>query len=696
MTKKEAGKKIEKLRETLEHHNRKYYLEARPEISDFEYDRLMRELLDLEGQFPDLVTPDSPSRRVGGAPLAEFETVTHRAQMFSLDNTYSLDELREFDERVKKFLGKDGIEYFVEEKIDGVSISLTYENGVLTLGATRGDGKRGDDVTANIRTIGCIPLKIPVSGKERLSKIPKLIEIRGEAYLSHEVFEAINREREKNGEELFANPRNACAGTLKLLDPKIVASRKLKAFVHGVGAVEGGSLPGSQAEIFEYFKRLGFKTIEHFSVCSSIEEVGSFIEAFRDKRESLDYDIDGMVVKVNPVIAQRALGHTTKAPRWMIAYKYPAERAETVLEDIKIQVGRTGILTPVAILKPVRLSGTTVSRASLHNQDEIERLDARIGDHVLVEKSGEIIPKVIEVLKDKRVKKLGKFAYPGSCPVCSGPVERLGEEVAVRCLNASCPAQLKGRIRHFASRDAMDIEGLGAAWVEQFVDKGMIADLADIYSLNFDQVAALERMGKKSTENLLKGIEESKNRSLNRLIFGLGIFDVGEHSAHILAQRFRDLDRLADADEETLQSVREVGPVTAHSVVRFFKQESTRKTVEKLRRAGVKFDRVEEVKRATAFSGKTFVITGTLEKYERAEAEVLIRSFGGHPSGSVSKKTDFLIAGENAGSKLEKARELGVKILDEAAFLKMLKESGSTSGKTKVKSNPSARQNELF
>jgi DNA ligase (NAD+) len=695
MSKPEIKKRIETLRETIDRHNRKYYLEARPEISDFEYDKLMQELLSLEKEHPELVTPDSPSQRVGGAPLTSFKTVTHRLPMLSLDNTYSLEELRDFDVRVKKFLGKNSVEYFAEEKIDGVSISLTYEDGLLVLGATRGDGKKGDDITENIRTIGTIPLRLPAPGASFKGKLPRVLEVRGEAYLSRKMFDRINQQKDKDGEELFANPRNACAGTLKQLDSKMVAVRKLDAFIHGLGAVEGGSVPQSQSEVFDYFRSLGFRTIEHTAVCGSIEKVNDFIESFRRKRDGLNYDIDGMVVKVNQFGEQKALGMTNKAPRWMIAYKYPAERAETVLENIEIQVGRTGVLTPVACLKPVRLSGSTVSRASLHNQDEIERLDARIGDRVLVEKSGEVIPKVVAVLAVKREGKLKKFIYPDRCPVCGSKVERFGEEVAVRCISASCPAQLKGRVRHFASRDAMDIEGLGVSWVEVFVDNGMIRDLADIYSLNFDQVLKLERMGQKSTENLFRGIEESKQRPLERLIFGLGILDVGEHSAHILAQKYRDLDRLARANEEDLQSIREIGPVTARSIVHFFRQAGTIRTLERLRSSGVCFDRVEEVKAATAFSGKTFVITGTLKHFERSAAEVLIRSLGGHPSGSVSKKTDFLVAGENAGSKLDKARELGVTILDEKAFQKMLAASGHGSGKADKK-NPAAKQKDLF
>ncbi len=675
MTKKEAAGKIEKLRREIDNHNRKYYLEAKPEISDFEFDKLMQKLIELEKHFPDLLTSDSPSERVGGVPLTAFKTVQHRVPMLSLDNTYSVEELEEFDKRVKKFIGREQVGYFVEEKIDGVSISLTYENGWLVLGATRGDGTRGDDITENIKTIASIPLKIP-AGKPYKGKVPKLLEVRGEAFIPHSQFEAINREKEKADEELFANPRNACAGSLKLLDPKLVARRKLDAFIHGLALQEGGDLLQSQTEAFDFFKAVGFKTILHTARCRDIQEVCKFIADFRKKKDDLDYDIDGMVVKVDKFSEQKELGRTSKAPRWMIAYKYPAERAETVLEDIKVQVGRTGVLTPVAILKPVQLSGTTVSRASLHNQDEIERLDVRIGDHVLVEKSGEIIPKVIEVVKEKRKGPLRKFVYPDHCPVCGGKVEQIGEEVAVRCVNLACPAQLKARVRHYCQRNAMDIEGMGVVWIHNFVDKKWIQDLADIYDLNFNEVANLERMGQKSTENLFKGIEDSKKRQLHRLIYGLGIPDVGEHSAHILAQRFKTLDRLAEASEEELQAMREIGPVTAHSIVIFFHEAGTKKVLERLRRAGVRFNLVEEVKRSTPFSGKTCVITGTLEKYERKDAEALIRRLGGHPSGSISQKTDFLIAGESAGSKLDKAKQLGIKILNEKDFLKMLKESG--------------------
>lgn len=671
MTRTEAQKIITKLRKEIEKHNRLYYEEARPEISDFEFDILMKQLVDLETKFPDLLTPDSPSQRVGGAPLKSFKTVTHKIPMMSLDNTYSLEEVRDFDERVKKNLNKSEIEYWAEEKIDGVSISLHYEKGVLAYAVTRGDGKHGDDVTENIKTIRNVPLKLMAES----GKLPAHLEVRGEIYISRKQFEAINRQKEKEGEELFANPRNACAGTLKQLDPKEVARRKLDIFVHGFGVVEGGKFFKTHSEVVEWFKVLGFKIIPNHKLCRNVEEIQEFIEQFSRRRENLGYETDGLVVKVNPLDQQKALGATSKSPRWAIAYKYPAEQKETVLEDILIQVGRTGVLTPVAVLKPVSVSGTTVSRASLHNADEIERLDARIGDHVMIEKSGEIIPKVIKVLSEKRKGALKKFHFPEKCPVCGSKVEKNEEEVAICCVNASCPAQLKGHVRHYAQRDAMDIEGLGAVWIEQFVDKGLIKDLSDIYHLDFETIKNLERMGEKSTENLFKGIEESKTRSLYRLIFGLGISDVGERSAYLLAQHFKTLKKIQDASEDELTSLREIGPNTAKSIRGFFSEPANLKMIERLRKAGVRFDIVEKVKAATPFSGKTVVITGTLEKYERKQAEALIRGLGGHPSGSISKKTNYLVAGENAGSKLTKAKDLGIEILSEKEFISLLTQS---------------------
>ncbi len=671
MTKSEAKNKIEKLKKEIDRHNCFYYKEAKPVITDYEFDLLLLDLVDLENQFPEFKTPDSPSQRVGGAPLKEFKTVPHTIPMLSMDNTYSYDELREFDQRVKRGLNRTDVDYFIEEKVDGVSISLTYKNGVFTLGATRGDGRFGDDVTENLKTIRDIPLKISAAHSKFKGKIPELLEVRGEVFMPHASFEKLNKQKEKHGEELFQNPRNACAGTLKLLAPRLVARRELSIFVHGLGLVKGCNFE-TQSGLFKFFKTVGFKTIQHTKRAKNIEEVIQFAESFQKLRNDLDYDIDGLVVKVDSFDARQQLGTTSKAPRWMIAYKYPAEQAETLLEGILISVGRTGALTPVALLKPVRLSGTTVSRASLHNQDEIERLDIRVGDYVMVEKSGEIIPKVISVNLNKRPKALRKFQFPDQCPVCGSKVHRVKGEVAVRCMSLACPAQLKARIKHYAMRDAMDIEGLGDVLIEQLVDQELTQNLADIYDLKFDEVANLERMGEKSAENLFAGIKHSKFKELHRLIFGLGILNVGEHSAQLLAERFRHLDRLAEASEEDLLSIREIGPTTAESIVDFFKQSGNQRIIEKLKKAGVQFDIVEAKKQGTPFSGKTFVVTGTLKSHSRPDAEQLIRRYGGFATSSVSKKTDFLVLGEAPGSKYEKAKELGVKILKEDEFLKMI------------------------
>lgn len=676
MDRNEVLKKIKKLREELDRHNYLYYVAAKPEISDREYDRLMRELIDLEKAFPEMISPESPSQRVGGAPLKEFRTITHVVPMLSLDNTYSREELTDFDGRVRKGLGGEPCAYFVEEKIDGVSIALVYEDGLLKIGATRGDGKHGDDITENLKTLGSIPLRIPAPGSAYQGPVPSLLEVRGEAYIPKEQFENINAEKERNGEELFANPRNACAGSLKLLDPKMVAARKLDAYIHGLARYEGKKRPESQSEAMKLLGALGFKTIPDAKKCTVMGDVFRVIDAIAEKRPDLQYEIDGVVVKVDSFEDQKSLGMTSKSPRWMIAYKYPAEQAETVLEDIKIQVGRTGVLTPVAYLKPVKLAGTTVSRASLHNPDEIERLDVRIGDHVFIEKSGEIIPQVIAVNRDKRREGLKKFAFPSACPVCDEEAGKVGDEVAVRCLNPLCPAKLKGSLKHFASREAMDIENLGIALIDQLVEKGFVKNIGDLYSLKITDVEMLERMGEKSANNLLEGIEQSKKRSLHRLIYALGILDVGVHTAFILAEKFGSLEKLSRAKAEDLEGIREIGPVTAASILHFFSQASTRKLLKKLDEAGVRMDLVEKIVRNNPFHGKTIVLTGTLEAMERSEGETLLRKLGAHPSGSVSKKTNILIAGPGAGSKLTKAQELGIQVWDEKQFIAELKKAG--------------------
>lgn len=680
MNKTEAINKIKKLRKDLERHNYLYYIQAKPEISDHDYDGLMRELIDLEKEFPDLLSPDSPSQRVGGAPLEKFKTIEHKVPMLSLDNTYSKEELEDFDGRVAKVLGGGKYEYFVEEKIDGVSIALVYENGTLKLGASRGDGKYGDDITENIKTIGSIPLRIPAEGSSFKGTPPKLLEVRGEAFIAKNQFEKINKEKEKNGEELFANPRNACAGSLKLLDSKIVAIRKLDALIHGLARLEGENKPKSQSEAMTLLRSLGFKTISDAKKCKGLKEVFDVIDAVENKREKLQYEIDGAVVKVDNFEDQKTLGFTSKSPRWMIAYKYPAEQAVTVLEDIKVQVGRTGVLTPVAILKPVRLAGTTVSRASLHNQDEIERLDARIGDHVFIEKSGEIIPQVISVDLSKRKGNPPKFIFPEKCPVCGEKTGKSGTEVAIRCLNSLCPAQLKGSLKHFAGREAMDIENLGIALIDQLVAKGLVKDLADLYFLKQTDLEPLERMGGKSAKNVIEAIEQSKKKPLSRLIFALGILDVGVHTAFILADRFKSIEKLAAADAEALQGIHEIGPVTAESIVAFFHQASTKKILKKMKEADVAMDITEKTIGDNPFRGKTIVLTGTLEKLERSKAEAILRKLGARPSGSVSSKTDIVIAGPGAGSKLKKANELRLLVWDEERFLSELSVLGVLSG----------------
>ncbi len=663
-------KEIEELREKIRYHDYKYYVENMPEISDQAYDALYARLKELEEKYPQFITPDSPTQRIGGKPLEEFKTVKHRIPMLSMDNTYSEDELRDFDRRLKKLLPKQEVHYVVELKIDGVSVSLLYENGIFVQGATRGDGYQGDDVTQNLRTIRSIPLKLNPQG----GKIPPVLEVRGEVYMPKKKFEELNKEREKNGEPLFANPRNATAGSLKLLDPSLVAKRGLDIFVWGLGYYEGIQFK-THHQALEYFQKVGFKVNPHYKFCKNIDEVIKYCQEWNEKKDSLDYAIDGMVIKVDDLEQQKKLGATTKAPRWLIAYKFPAEKAETILRDIVVQVGRTGTLTPVAVVEPVFVSGTIVSRASLHNEDQIRRLDVRIGDHVLIEKAGEIIPQVVGVLKEKRTGKEKIFKMPDKCPVCGGKVVREIGEVAVRCINPLCPAQLKNSIKHFASRDAMDIEGLGEALIDQLVDNKLVQDYADLYYLKFEQLIRLERMGPKSVENLLRAISESKNRPLSRVIYALGIRHVGVHIAEVLAERFNSIDELAKASFAQLNIIPEIGPTIAESVVNFFSLPRTREVIEKLKKAGVNLVRKEE-KVSDVLKGLTFVVTGTLKGYTRKEIEDTIKKYGGRVASSVSRLTNYLIVGENPGSKLDKARQLGVKTITEEEFNKMIGKEG--------------------
>ncbi|MCD6521964.1 NAD-dependent DNA ligase LigA [Candidatus Calescamantes bacterium] len=665
LTPEAAKKEIEKLREEIRYHDRMYYVENNPVISDEEYDRLVERLKKLEEMFPQFITPDSPTQRVGGEPLEEFPTVTHRIPMLSLDNTYNEAEVREFDERVKRWLGEEDVEYVADLKIDGVAISLHYQNGSFTLGCTRGNGIEGDDITQNLKTIRAIPLKLPES-------IPYL-EVRGEVYMDKEDFERINKEREENGEPLFANPRNATAGSLKLLDPKEVAKRPLKVFIHSLGYTEGVEFE-TLWEFLEKARSLGLRINQIRRLCKSIEEVIEFWEEWKEKRDDLPYEIDGVVVKVNRIEHQRRLGATTKAPRWAIAFKFPARQATTILRDIIVQVGRTGVLTPVAIFDPVPLAGTVISRATLHNIDEIRRKDIRIGDRIVIEKGGDVIPKVVKSIPEVRTGEERIFEMPEHCPICGAKVVKLEGEVAYRCENPACPAQVKRRIQHFASKNAMNIEHLGPSLIDQLVDKGLVKDYGDLYYLKYDEVVVLERMGRKSTLNLLEAIEKSKSRPFSAVLFALGIRHVGIHAAEILAQRYESIDALAKATREELQSIPEIGPIMADSIVKFFQQPQTWEVLEKLRRAGVRLEREKEEK-PKPFEGLTIVFTGALKSFTRSQAENLVREFGGEAGSSVSKRTSFLVVGESPGSKLEKAKKLGIPTLTEEEFLEIVEKA---------------------
>ncbi|MCX5678477.1 MAG: NAD-dependent DNA ligase LigA [Candidatus Omnitrophica bacterium] len=663
----EINKEIKSLRKMINRHDRLYYVLAKPEISDQEYDKLYRRLKDLEGEHPELITPDSPTQRVGGEPIKGFAVVKHILPMMSLDNTYSADEIRQFDDRVRKNLKGEAVEYAVELKFDGVSASLLYEDGKWVRGATRGDGENGDDVTANLKTIHSIPLEFG----DDAERAPKLIEIRGEVYMTKRSLDEINKNKDKNGEEPFANPRNAAAGSLKLLDPKMVSGRHLDMYIWGIGHCEGKRFK-THVEVLDYLKSNGFKVNPHCKLCKSIEEVIEYCDSWEPKRDKLDFEMDGMVLKVNDLAQRQRLGSTSKSPRWAIAYKFPAEKALTEVRDIIVQVGRTGAITPVAILKPVHLSGTTVSRATLHNFDEIDRLGVKIGDKVYVEKSGEIIPKVLSVAKEKRSGKEKDFVVPVKCPVCGARLTRLPEEVALRCPNAGCRAQIKEAILHFASRNAMDIENMGEAIVDQLVDKELIKDYGDIYRLSLEDVKDLDRMAEKSARNLIDAVEKSKSNGLNRLIYGLGIRHVGENSAWVLSEHFGSMERLKGSGVEELTAIREIGPVMAESIRSFFQNKENIKILEKLKEAGLKMELLEKKKEPGRLSGKTIAVTGVLRSYSRPEIEELIRKLGGNPSSNVSKNTDFLVCGDEAGSKLDKAKALGVKVISEEDFKEMI------------------------
>lgn len=655
----DPAKRAEELRKLLNYHNYQYYVLDNPEIEDYEYDKLLRELEEIEASHPELITPDSPTQRVGGEALTMFEPVHHEVVMESLQDLFSHDEVREFDKRVRE--AEKDITYVVEPKIDGLSVSLEYENGLFVRGSTRGDGVTGEDVTANLKTIRSIPLKLNMP-------IP-FIEVRGEVFMPHERFFKLVEQQELNDEKPFKNCRNAAAGSLRQKNPKITASRGLDIFVFNIQRIEGVDVE-LHSKGHELLKKLGFKVIPDYKICTDIGQVIEEIDKIGERRGKLPYDIDGAVVKVDSYAVRRKLGSTAKFPRWAAAFKFPPEEKETKLLDIEINVGRTGVLTPTAVLEPVTLAGTTVSRATLHNQDFIDGLKIAIGDTVIVRKAGEIIPEIIGVAK-----KGGGDIYkmPTTCPSCGSPVFREEDEAALRCTNAECPAQLLRHLIHFASRGAMDIEGLGPAIIEALVSKGLVKSPADLYYLDIERVKEIERMGEKSAKNLISSIEKSKSAGLARLLYAFGIRNVGQKAAKLIAGRFKTIDRLFNVTVDELTQIDEIGEVIAQSTVDFFKLKSTEHLVERLRFAGVLMeDNTEEVA-DTRFAGMTFVLTGTLPTYTRSEASKIIESLGGKVSGSVSKKTTYVLAGEDAGSKLTKAQSLGVPIINEDQFKEMIK-----------------------
>jgi DNA ligase (NAD+) len=668
MTLFQAKTEIDKLRKELDHHSYRYYVLDDPEISDAEYDRLFRKLQKLEAEFPDLVTPDSPTQRVGAEPLEEFETVTHTIPMVSLDNAFDDAEMRDFDERLRKLVEVDEIEYTVEHKLDGTAVELVYENGVFTLGSTRGDGFNGEGITQNLKTIKSIPLRLRTDEV----KAPERLEVRGEVFYPVADFKKLNERRAKAGEPALINPRNAASGSLRQLDPKLTAERPLDIFIYGLGQVVGREFK-SQWEALQTFKKWGLRTNPHTKVVRGIEQVLRVYREFGEARESLPYEIDGTVVKVNRFDQQRLAGMKTRSPRWAIAYKFPAQQETTKILDIIAQVGRTGTITPVAIMKPIMVGGVTVERATLHNQDEIDRLDVRIGDTVVIQRAGDVIPDVVKVITSKRTGKPKRYKLPKKCPVCGAGVVRLEGEAAHRCENINCPAQVKESIRHFASKLAMNIDGLGEKLIEQFVDNGLIKSYADLYFLKKEQLLELERMADKSAQNIIDAIDKSRKVDFARFLYALGIRHVGEHMARLLARKFGSLDKLIKADEEKLMEIHEVGPQVAQSLVRFFGEKKNLQAIERLKKGGVKIREAAKVVADQRFAGKTFVFTGALEKFTRDEAEAMVDARGGRASGSVSKKTDYVIAGPGAGSKLAKAKELGVEVISEDEFLKMVK-----------------------
>lgn len=667
MTREEAERRVLELAEQIRHHEYLYYVLDQPEISDYEFDQLMRELKELEEAYPDLRRPDSPTQRVGGQAASDFAKVHHEPPMLSLDNAFSADELREFDQRVRSLVGDEPVEYVCELKIDGLSISLRYENGVFVQGATRGDGVTGEDVTENLKTIGSIPLRLqPVDGI-----LPAVMVVRGEAYMEKRVLEALNQELERQGKPLLQNPRNAAAGGLRQKNPQKTRERRLDSFLYYLVEADGFSVT-TQWEAMELMERFHFKVNPHRRLVTSIEGAVEWTQEWREKRYELPYEIDGLVFKVNSLAQRQRLGATAKFPRWAIAYKFPAEEKETVVEGISLEVGRTGVVTPSADLRPVRIAGTTVKRATLHNEDNIRNKDVRVGDTVVVRKAGEIIPEVVRVVLEKRPPGTEPWRFPETCPTCGAELVRVEGEAAVRCPNSLCPAQQYRAILHFASRDAMNIEGLGEALVQSLLDDGLIADAADLYFLHRhrDALVSMERMGEKSVDNLLMAIDNTRQNPVYRLVYALGIRHVGERAARLLADHFGSVDAIIAASAAELQAIPGLGPKIAESVVAYFQSPKAQALLAKLREAGVNM--VGEKRTAPVegpLTGATVVVTGTLSRWGRKEIETLIQELGGKASGSVSKKTTFVLAGEAAGSKLEKARSLGVPVLSEEEFV---------------------------
>jgi DNA ligase (NAD+) len=661
-------KRIESLRSQLREHDYRYYVLAQPTIADQEYDRLMRELVDLETAYPETVSPDSPSQRVGGQPTKEFQTVTHAVPMLSLSNTYNEEEVRDFDRRVRSGLGQDPYRYVCELKFDGVAVSLLYENGLFVRGATRGDGTQGDDITQNLRTIRSIPLRA-IAGKKMLRDF----EVRGEVYMKREDFRRMNSERERDGEKVFINPRNSAAGTLKLQDPAIVAGRPLNFVAYYLRSPKTDLT--SHHDNLDMLRGMGFPASDHTKVCKNVEAVIEYWKTWEERRDSLPYDIDGVVVKVDSLSQQTRLGMIAKSPRWAIAFKFAARQENTVLREIRLQVGRIGTITPVAELEPVFVGGSTVSRATLHNEDYIKELDIRPGDTVVVEKGGDVIPKVSSVVMEKRPRGTKPFTMPNKCPECGGRISRPEKEANYYCENSECPAQIRARIEHFAHRGAMDIEGLGEAVVDQLVSLEFVHNYADLYELHkrSADLVALDRWGEKSVENLLAAVETSKQRPFGRVFFALGIRHVGASVAQLLVNHFRSIDALMDASHDELQTVQGIGPQIADSVQLFLGDKHNVKIIEKLRKAGLRFEEQKRAVKQSPFTGKTLVLTGTLSAMSREEAKLQIEERGGHVSSSVSAKTDFVVVGTDAGSKLDKAKKLGVRTIDEDEFSKLLR-----------------------